>query len=50
MFELKNGLIPFKLSMVALETYFAETSKNCEQQSFAQVNQSPFFWASTNGI
>ena len=42
MFELKNGLIPFKLWTVALETYFAESAKNCEQQSFAQVNQSSF--------
>ena len=40
MFELKNGLIPFKLSTVALETYFAESAKNSEQQSFAPVNQS----------
>ena len=42
MFELKNGLIPFKLWTVALETYFAESAKNCEQQSFAPVNQSSF--------
>ena len=27
---------------VALETYFAESAKNCEQQSFAPVNQCPF--------
>ena len=42
MFELKNGLIPFKLWTVALETYFAESAKNCEPQSFAPVNQSSF--------
>ena len=42
MFELKNGLIPFKLWTVAFETYFAESAKNCEQQSFAPVNQSSF--------
>ena len=40
MFELKNGLIQFKLWTVALETYFAESAKNCEQQSFAPVSQS----------
>ena len=27
---------------VPLETYFAEPAKNCEQQSFAPVNQSSF--------
>ena len=42
LFELKNGLIPFKLRTVAMETYFAESAKNCEQQSFAPVNQSSF--------
>ena len=42
LFEQKNGLIPFKLWTVAMETYFAEYAKNCEQQSFAPVNQSPF--------
>ena len=42
LFEQKNGLIPFKLWTVAMETYFAEYVKNCEQQSFAPVNQSPF--------
>ena len=42
LFELKNGLIPFKLWTVAMETYFAETAKNCEEQSFAPVNQSSF--------
>ena len=25
-----------------MEMYFAESAKNCEQQSFAQVNQSSF--------
>ena len=34
----KIGFIPFELWMVALETYFAESAKNCEQQSFAPVN------------
>ena len=42
LFEQKNGLIPFELWTVAVETYFAESSKNCEQQSFAPVNQSSF--------
>ena len=42
LFEQKNGLIPFELWTVAMETYFAESAKNCEQQSFAQVNQSSF--------
>ena len=27
---------------VAMETYFAESAKNCEQQSFPPVNQSSF--------
>ena len=43
MVHLKNGLIPFKLWTVALETYIAESAKNSEQQSFAPVNQSSFF-------
>ena len=42
LFEVKNGFIPFELWTVALETYFAESAKNCEQQCFAQVNQSSF--------
>ena len=42
MVHLKNGLIPFKLWTVALETYIAESAKNSEQQSFAPVNQSSF--------
>ena len=42
LFEQKNGLIPFELSTLAMETYFAESAKNCEQQSFAPVNQSSF--------
>ena len=41
-FESKNGFIPFELWTVALETYFAESAKNCEQQSFAPVNESSF--------
>ena len=41
-FEQKNGLIPFQLWTVALETYYAESAKNCEHQSFAPVNQSSF--------
>ena len=44
LFECRNGLIPFQLCTVALETYFAESSKNCEHQSFAPVNQSSFLW------
>ena len=42
LFEQKNGLIPFELWTVVMETYFAESAKNCEQQSFAPVNQSSF--------
>ena len=42
LFEQKNGLIPFELWTVAMETYFTESAKNCEQQCFAQVNQSSF--------
>ena len=42
LFDQKNGLIRFELWTVLMETYFAESSKNCEQQSFAQVNQSSF--------
>ena len=41
-FDQKNGSIPFELWTVAVETYFAESAKNCEQQSFAPVNQSSF--------
>ena len=42
LFEQKNGLIRFELWTVAMETYFAESEKNCEQQSFAPVNQCSF--------
>ena len=42
LFEQRNGFIPFELWFVAMETYFAESAKNCEQQSFAPVNQSSF--------
>ena len=42
LFDQKKGLIPFELWTVAMETYFAESAKNCEQQSFAPVNQSSF--------
>ena len=42
LFEQKNGLMPFELWTVAMETYFVEYAKNCEQQSFARVNQSSF--------
>ena len=42
LFELKNGLIPFELWTVAMETYFAESAKTCEQQYFAPVYQSSF--------
>ena len=42
LFEQKNGSIPFELWTVAVQTYFAESAKNCEQQSFAPVNQSSF--------
>ena len=42
LFEQKNGLIPFELWTVALETQFAESAKNCEQQAFAPVNRCSF--------
>ena len=42
LFKWKNGLIPFELWSVAMETYFPESSKNCEQQPFAPGNQSSF--------
>ena len=42
LFEQNNGLMPFELWTVAMETYFAEYAKHCEQQSFARVNQSSF--------
>ena len=42
LFEQKNGLILYELWTIAMETYFAESAKNCEQQSFAPVNQSSF--------
>ena len=42
LFDQKNGFIPFELWTAAMETYFTESAKNCEQQSFAQVNQSSF--------
>ena len=42
LFDQKNGLIPFELWTAAMETYFAEWAKNCEQQSFSPVNQSSF--------
>ena len=42
LFDQKNGFIPFELWTVAMETYFAESEKNCEQQSFAPVNESSF--------
>ena len=42
LFEQKNGCIPFELWTVAVESYFAESAKNCEQQSFTAVNQSSF--------
>ena len=42
LFDQKNGLIPFELWTLAMETYFAESAKNCEQQSFAPVNQCSF--------
>ena len=35
----KIGYIPFELWTVAWETHFAEWAINCEQQSFAPVNQ-----------
>ena len=42
LFEQKKGLIAFELWAVVMETYFTESAKNCEQQSFAPVNQSSF--------
>ena len=38
----EERLIPFELWTVAFETYFPESAKYCEQQSFAAVNQSSF--------
>ena len=38
----EEGLMPFELWTVAMETYFPESAKNCEQQSFAPVNKSSF--------
>ena len=38
----KKGLIRFELWTVALETYLAESAKNCEQQSLPPVNQLSF--------
>ena len=32
----------FELWTVAVETYFAESAKNCAQQSFRPVNKYPF--------
>ena len=42
MFDYKNDLFPFELWTVAMETYFAESTKSCEKQSCAPVNQSSF--------
>ena len=42
LFEQKNGLITFELWTVVMETYFAESAKNCEQESFSPVIQSSF--------
>ena len=42
LFEQKNGFIPFELWTVAVETYFAESAKYCEQQSFAAIDESSF--------
>ena len=42
LFMWKKGLIPLELWTVELERYFAESAKNCEQQSFAPVNQLSF--------
>ena len=38
----EDQLDPFELRTVAMETYFAESAKSCEQQCFAPVNQSSF--------
>ena len=42
--ERLDSISTVELWTVALETYFAESAKNCEQQSFAPVNQSWFLW------
>ena len=39
MFDKKNDFFPFELWTVPMETYFPQSAKNCEQQSFAPVNQ-----------
>ena len=36
----EERLDSIELWTVGFETYFAESAKNCEQQSFASVNQS----------
>ena len=38
----EERLDSFELWTVAMETYFAESGKNSEQQSFGPVNQSSF--------
>ena len=42
LFEQKNGFIPFELWTLAVETYFVQSAKNCEQQFLAPINQSSF--------
>ena len=38
----EERLYYFQLWTIAMETYSAESAKNCEQQSFAPINQSSF--------
>ena len=38
----EERFIPFELWRIAMETYFAESAKNCELQPFAPGNQSSF--------
>ena len=38
----EERLDPIQLWTVALEAYFLESAKSCEQQSFAPVNESLF--------
>ena len=38
----EENVIPFWLWTVAMETYFAESAKNCEQRTFSPVNKFGF--------
>ena len=40
----EERLYSFELWSAAMETYFAESEKNCEQQPLPPGNQSSFLW------